>query len=115
MNAVLRVEQVVSIADQIADPNLVPSSQSSQEETPPTIKSARPLSRAQAIFKAAEEPGSPPTLHSIPKPGIANQAPPPPQKKRRGISGFQLFILLAMGALGCCGIVGLTYYLFFLN
>jgi hypothetical protein len=112
LSPVLKVEQVVTLADQIADPALVPS-QPPPGEAPPTIKSERPLSRAQAIFKASEEPGVPPTLLSTPKPAPAKQAAPP--RKRAGVSGMQLFILIAMTACGCCAIGGLIYYLFFLS
>ena len=104
---ILRAEQALALADLIIEPQ-------PREEKNPTAppQAERPLSRAQAIFKASEGTNQTPALQSLPKASPAKQAPPPAPRKRAGLSVSQMLILAAMGLLGCCIIVGATYFLF---
>lgn len=109
---VLRAEQALALADLIIEP--LPQ----VDKNPPLApqQSERPLSRAQAIFKASEtanQQQSP--LQSLPKAAPAKQTVQPAPRKRAGLTVMQLLILAAMGLLGCCIMGGLTYFLFFLN
>lgn len=111
---VMRAEQVLALADLIIEPH------PQVEKTPaaPSTQSERPLSRAQAIFKASETSNQPQTaLQALPKASLAKpaQQPGPAPRKRTGLSITQMLILAAMGLLGCCIMGGLTYFLFFLN
>ena len=111
---VLRVEQVLVSADLIMEPH--PKS----TETPPEpeIPVERPMSRAQAIFKASEsaEPAAPPERFAQ-QPHTKLEPPPVPpvKKKAPAISRGQLFLLVALGLVECCILMGGVYLLFFLN
>ena len=107
---VLRAEQALALADLILEP--LPREEKNPAAPPQT---ERPLSRAQAIFKASEGASQPQPLQSLPKANQAKQPAPPAARKRSGLSIVQILILAAMGLLGCCIIGGFTYYLFFLN
>jgi hypothetical protein len=100
-NAVLRAEQVSFLAEQIVDLNLI----ASRAQNNPEAQGERPLSRAQAIFKAGEE--SAPGVQ--PKP----QAPKPGQKKRGGITGRQMLLLGSLGLFECCILAAAAFILFF--
>lgn len=110
---VLRAEQVLASADLIVEP------QPRSTETPPepAIPVERPVSRAQAIFKASEtaEPESPPTVR-IPRANLEPQAQPAMAPKRsRGISGRQIALLAVLGLVECCVLAGGAYFLLYLN
>ncbi len=109
---VLRAEQVLVFADLILEPNPQPA-KNQAEPNPP--QGAKPLSRAQAIFKASEGNNPPPAIQSLPRAVPAKQSIPPAKQQRAGMSGMQIFILAAIGLLGCCAIGGLAAYLFLLN
>ena len=111
---VLRVEQVLVSADLIMEPH--PKS----TETPPEpeIPVERPMSRAQAIFKASEsaEPAaSPERVSQQPYTKLEPPSVPPVKKKAPAISRGQLFLLVALGLVECCILIGGVYLLFFLN
>ena len=110
---ILRAEQALALADLIIEPQPLVE----KKTAPPSAQTEKPLSRAQAIFKASSEGASQPqTLQSLPKASPAKPAPSQPaRKKRTGITGIQMLILAAMGLLGCCVMGGLAYFLFFLN
>ncbi len=108
----LRAEQVLVLADLILEPHLH-SEKNQAESLPPQVE--RPISRAQAIFKAAEKANQPQTLQSLPKANPPKPAVQPAPRKRAGLSVVQILILAGMGLLGCCIIGGLAYYLFFLS
>jgi hypothetical protein len=105
---VLRAEQVLFSADLILEP------QPLSKETPPepAIPAERPVSRAQAIFKAAEtaEPVKPPASQS---PRTIQPAAQPARKKSPAISGRQILLLAILGIAECCILAGGVYFLFF--
>lgn len=110
---VLRAEQVLASADLIIDPNL----KSTEKPPEPEIPVERPVSRAQAIFKASEaqEPDARPvsaaqTPRSKPEPQEQ-----PVKRKAPAISRSQIFLLAALGLVECCVLFGGVYLLFFLN
>jgi hypothetical protein len=109
----LRAEQVLVLADLILEP------QPASKETPPEpiIPTERPVSRAQAIFKAAEEAeASQPEFKPAPR-NVEAQTPvaQPAPKKARRISGSQIFLLVGLGLVECCVLVAGVYFLFYLN
>lgn len=109
---VLRAEQVLALADMILEPQ-PPPGKNPAEPLPP--QTAKPLSRAQAIFKASEGANPPPVTQSLPRAVPAKPPIPPARRKRAGMSGMQIFILAAIGLLGLCILGGLAAYLFLLN
>lgn len=102
---VLRVEQVLVSADLILEPQ--PKTTETLPE--PQIPVEKPVSRAQAIFKASEEPAAVPQARPKPVP----QAQPAPQsvnKKRAALKGWQMILLVVMGLLACCIVAVAAYF-----
>lgn len=113
---VLRAEQVLVSADLILEPH--PKS----TETPPEpeMPVERPMSRAQAIFKASEsaEPVAPPARPAQQPRAQTESEELPAQaarKKAPAISRSQGLLLGVLGLLECCILLGGVYLLFFLN
>lgn len=103
----LRAEQILSAADLIVEPSPRVQVPPSAEETAEN----RPLSRAQAIFKAGENPTAASNA-AVPPPAQANKAKPA-AKKSRGISGRQMILLVVLGFFECCILAAGVYFLFF--
>ena len=116
-NPVLRAEQVIASADLIIEPH--PASTEMPAE--PQIPVERPLSRAQAIFKASEEGEAeqkPRATAQQPRPRPAQKAQgqaKPPAKKGPAVSRNQIFLLVGLGIFECCILLGGIYFLFFLS
>lgn len=93
---VLRAEQVLFSADLILEP------QPKSKETPPepAIPVERPVSRAQAIFKAGESANAPTEEKPAPKTA---------KKKQPALKGWQIILLAVLGITACC-IVGVAVY-----
>jgi hypothetical protein len=111
---VLRAEQVLVSADLIIEPH----PQSAETPPEPEIPVERPMSRAQAIFKASEsaEPAAPSErVAQQPNTKLEPLAASPIKKKAPAISRGQLFLLVALGLVECCILMGGVYLLFFLN
>lgn len=109
---VMRAEQALALADLIIEPQPPVD----KNPTPAPQQPERPLSRAQAIFKASETANQQQApLQSLPKAAPSKQTPQPAPRKRAGLTVMQMLILAAMGLLGCCIMGGLTYFLFFLS
>ncbi len=109
---VMRAEQALALADLIIEPQPPVD----KNPAPAPQQPERPLSRAQAIFKASETANQQQApLQSLPKAAPSKQTPQPAPRKRAGLSVVQMLILAAMGLLGCCIMSGLTYFLFFLS
>lgn len=111
---ILRAEQILFAADLILEP------QPRSKETPPEPVmpvEQRPVSRAQAIFKAAE------TAESAEQPTVVAKPPPHPQaevpkksatpRKAPRISRGQFLLLAVLGFIECCVLAGGVYFLFF--
>ncbi|NWF64958.1 MAG: hypothetical protein HXY38_11705 [Chloroflexi bacterium] len=113
---VLRAEQILSAADLILEPH--PQADQPLAAAPQTDE--RPVSRAQAIFKASQTatPASQPTLlaqtpNAVGTPQAKTAAPA--KRKSRGITGRQWLLLAILGILECCVLAGGVYLLFFLQ
>jgi len=95
----LRVEQVLVSADLILEPH--------PKSTEPQTPAERPVSRAQAIFKASE------SAEPLPqKPAgqpQAKSAPKSVKKKQPALKGWQIILLAGMGLAACC-ILGAAVY-----
>lgn len=101
----LRAEQILSAADLIVEP-------SPRTQTPPPVEETaenRPLSRAQAIFKAGENPNPPTVVTPSARPAQAK----PASKKSRGVSSRQMILLGVLGLFECCILAAGVYFLFF--
>lgn len=107
---VLRAEQVLVLADLILEP-LPHSGKEAPEPLPPQVE--QPISRAQAIFKAAET--APPVPPPLPRPEARAQPAPPPQQKARGMSRGQIVLLAGLFIIECCVVIVGAYFLYFLN
>ncbi|MCB0101898.1 MAG: hypothetical protein H6635_15720 [Anaerolineales bacterium] len=95
----LRVDQVNAIADLILEPN--PTTNQTPPE--PKIPVTPPVSRAQAIFNAAETPA----------PGQAQRPRPaarPAKKKQPALKPAQIALLVVMGIIACCIVIAAVYF-----
>lgn len=105
---ILRIEQVLILADLILESRPKPK-QAAAEPLPPQVE--QNISRAQAIFKASETavPAAAPPI----KPGTRTQGARTPQKRARGLSRGQIILLAGLFMAGCCAIAAAVYILFF--
>lgn len=111
---ILRAEQVLFTADLIIDPK-IRSSEPKLEPLP--APEDRPVSRAQAIFKAAETAENiAPAAQTPPRPRAEAQAQTiQPVQKKPAMSGGQFILLAVLGLVECCVLAGGIYLLFFLK
>jgi len=96
----LRVDQVNAIADLILEPN--PTTKQTQPE--PKIPGTPPVSRAKAIFNAAETPA--PGQAQRPRPAAAR----PAKKKQPALKPAQIALLVVMGIIACCIAIAAVYF-----
>ena len=132
-----RPEFVFDLADRIVSPRSKSGSSSpvppASPQTPAASAAPRAPSRAQAIFRSADDPKNQSVdiaelgfaFDDKPAKGGAavpqhlretSPAQPPPRKTaRRGLSSHQLILLLVMGIVECCVLIGFGYFYFFGN
>lgn len=109
---ILRAEQVIASADLIIEPHPA----STERPAEPEIPVERPISRAQAIFKASETGEGEQKPQPLPRPATNAQGKAKaPAKKSSAISRSQIFLLVGLGIFECCILFGGIYVLFFLN
>lgn len=105
----LRADQINAIADLILEPK--PKTTVAPPE--PQMPAARPMSRAQTIFKASETsaPQAVPTSaqSAAPQPKPVLQ---PVKKKKPALTGRQMLLLAVLGIFACCIIIAAAYTVF---
>jgi len=106
---IVRPDSLYTLADRIIDPK------SLEPETPASEPEERPISRAQAIFKASEDATQ---QNQIPQNLIeTSPAQPlgrPAPRKSRGMNRSQTILIVVMSLVECCVLAAGIYVLFFL-
>lgn len=103
----LRAEQVLVSADLI----LEPQPKTTEAPPEPEIPAERPLSRAQAIFKASESAEPVVVPQARPRPiSKATPSSQPVNKKPAAFKGWQIILLVLLGLVACCIVAVAAYF-----